>query len=275
MSDKSIVNSAERAKQLNDTQMYSLVISVWGEHLHMGLFESPDEKLDIAAERATARMAADAGITRGQKVLEVACGIGGNARYLASVLGADVVATNISRSQLASAQELTGAAGLSDHVTYEYADFHDLPYDDDTFDCWWCQEALLFAADRRRVFSEAKRVTKPGGQLVVSDLLFRGDPDPVLRDEFIELLGADYTWKIDDYDQLFAEMGLDFTHRYDWSDQVIHTLEYVTQGLTAKRDEFAAIVGPEPVDEAIIRITVQRDLARAGNMGWAVYIIGN
>ena len=275
MSDTDVAAGAERAKQLNDTQMFSLAISVWGEYLHMGLFENPGEVLEIAAERATARMAADAGITLGQKILEVACGIGGNARYLAHALGADVTATNISWAQLARAQELTDAAGLSDHVTYGYADFHDLPYDDDSFDCWWCHEALLFAVDRRRVFSEALRVTKPGGRLVVSDLLFRGNPDPVLRDQLVERLGAGHTWKIDDYDRLFAEMGLDITHRYDWSDQVFHTMQYVTQGLTAKRDEFAAKVGPQPVDEAIFRITVQRDLARAGNMGWAVYIIGN
>ena len=172
MSDTDVAAGAERAKQLNDTQMFSLAISVWGEYLHMGLFENPGEVLEIAAERATARMAADAGITLGQKILEVACGIGGNARYLAHALGADVTATNISRAQLARAQELTDAAGLSDHVTYGYADFHDLPYDDDSFYCWWCHEALLFAVDRRRVFfrgvagHQARRPARRFGSLI-------------------------------------------------------------------------------------------------------------
>ena len=46
------------------------------------------------------------------------------------------------------------------------ADFHDIPLDDDSFDTVLCTDALQFAKDPARVFSEMARVLRPGGLLL-------------------------------------------------------------------------------------------------------------
>src|SRR5207253_2488582 len=78
----------------------------------------PDEPLEVAAERATARLAEGAALRTGERVLETACGFGGAARWLARTFGVEVVATNVSEPQLALARSLTDPAGL---VRFEYA----------------------------------------------------------------------------------------------------------------------------------------------------------
>jgi cyclopropane fatty-acyl-phospholipid synthase-like methyltransferase len=59
------------------------------------------------------------------EMLEVACGVGGASRYAVRHHGVRAVA-NLSCDQLAIARELTEDA-IADRISYEYADFHDLP----------------------------------------------------------------------------------------------------------------------------------------------------
>ena len=76
----------------------------------MGLFESADEELGAATERACAMMADDAGIGDGAVVCEVACGVSGSSRHLAH-RGARVYASNISPEQVVTAEERNTARG--------------------------------------------------------------------------------------------------------------------------------------------------------------------
>ena len=45
-------DSVEGIRTKYDSPVFGLIASCWGEHLHMGLFESDDEALGIATERA-------------------------------------------------------------------------------------------------------------------------------------------------------------------------------------------------------------------------------
>ncbi|MDX1575851.1 MAG: class I SAM-dependent methyltransferase, partial [Kiloniellales bacterium] len=100
---------------------------VWGEHLHLGLFEGPADPLRRAQERAVRAMADDLPLTPNSTVLEVACGLGPAARHLAARYGCRVLASNISERQLNQGQALTREAGLGGRIAFFGADFHRLP----------------------------------------------------------------------------------------------------------------------------------------------------
>ena len=174
MSEREIHEAAARYKATYDTALSELLSRVWGGNLHMGLFQDPTEPLLTAQMRANRHMAEAAALRAGQEVIEAACGVGGTARYLAQNYGVRVRATNIAETQLTEARELTQKAGLSHLVDYRYADYHQLPFPDASFDVWWCQEALLYSVDKRRVLDEAIRVVRPGGRLIMYDLLLDG-----------------------------------------------------------------------------------------------------
>src|SRR5206468_605122 len=121
------------------------VVDAWGENLHCGIFESAGEPVEVAAERTNRFLAEATGLRAGQLVLETACGIGGTSRYLARHFGARVLATTISEAQLELGRAWTEREGLDSLVRFERADFQDLPYEDESFDCYWSLDSAFYA----------------------------------------------------------------------------------------------------------------------------------
>ena len=273
MTTENPATAAEHIVEKYNSPTGTLLNRVWGGHLHMGLFETPDDSLIDAQLRANHRMAAGAALRPGAEVIEVACGVGGAARFLARNYGVKVLATNIAEAQLAEAAAITEREGPSGLIEFALADFHDLPYPDDRFDCWWCQEALLYSTDKQRVLSEALRVIRPGGRLILSDLLLGRAVTGEARRRYTSTLSAPGMWPIEQWDALLAKMGVRIAEREDWSGHTKLTCERVLATLNDARDEFTAAVGREAVEGTIHRMTMQLEAARAGHLGWCYYAI--
>ena len=104
----------------------------------------------------------------GERVLEVGCGLGADARELAAAVrpGGSVVAVDVSEAMLAAARERHDDAL---DVTYERADVTDLPYDDGSFDVIRVERVLQHVPRVERACEEMARVLKPGGRLLALD----------------------------------------------------------------------------------------------------------
>jgi len=94
----------------------------------------PDMTLDEAQEAKLAHIAAKLAIRPGQRVLDIGCGWGGMAIYLAQATGALVTGITLSEEQLALAQVMAREAGVADKVTFELIDYRDMAKRGDKFD---------------------------------------------------------------------------------------------------------------------------------------------
>src|SRR5262249_2172501 len=79
---------------------------------------------------ATAELAGATGLKSGDSVLDLGCGIGGPARYLAATFGCTVTGVDLSPSFIDAANYLTARCGLSDRVTFQVGDALHLPFED-------------------------------------------------------------------------------------------------------------------------------------------------
>lgn len=107
-------------------------------------------------------------------VLDVACGpglvVGAFARVARHVTGIDITPAMIER-----ARELTREKGLT-NVTLQVGDVLPLPYPDASFSLVTSRFAFHHLPDPRAVLVEMARVCRPGGRVVVADVMASADP---------------------------------------------------------------------------------------------------
>jgi ubiquinone/menaquinone biosynthesis C-methylase UbiE len=124
---------------------------------------------------ATDRLITEAAVQAEDVVLDVCSGMGGPARYLAWKTGCDVTGLDLTASRVEGATELTHVAGLSDSVRFVHGNALDMPFGDASFTLAIAQESFAHIPDKPRLLAECTRVLQPGGRLVFSDILHRGN----------------------------------------------------------------------------------------------------
>ncbi len=115
-------------------------------------------------ERYAADLATRLSLLPAGNVLEIAAGTGVVTRELADRLppAVEITATDLQQAMLDQAAEV----GTSRPVVWRQADATKLPYEDGSFDAVVCQFGVMFFPDRRRAFSEMRRVLRQGGWLL-------------------------------------------------------------------------------------------------------------
>ncbi len=76
-------------------------------------------------------------------MLDVGCGIGGPARYLAATFGCRVTGIDLSPEFIGAATYLTARCGLLDRITIQVGDALHLPFEDAAFDTVFLQHVAM------------------------------------------------------------------------------------------------------------------------------------
>ena len=118
---------------------------------------------------ATIELADVLPIQTGHHIVDIGCGIGGPARYLAKRFGCRVSGVDITQPFIEAANKLTALLNMEKQVEIELGDGQHLPYGDATFDGGYTQHVTMNIADRVRFFGEAFRVLKPGAFFAVTE----------------------------------------------------------------------------------------------------------
>ncbi|WDG19736.1 class I SAM-dependent methyltransferase [Microbacterium sp. Clip185] len=160
----------------------------------------------VAATRAIAPRA-------GQRILDLAAGTGASAVALARS-GADVVAADFSPGMIAEGVKRHGHIM---NLTFQEADATALPFEDASFDTVTISFGLRNVNDPHAALAEMRRVTKPGGRLVVCE--FSHPPHPLFaglyrfyNDRVLPIVARRVSSNADAYDYLNESIK-------DWPDQ--------------------------------------------------------
>jgi ubiquinone/menaquinone biosynthesis C-methylase UbiE len=111
----------------------------------------------------TRELIAHCGIDEGTYVLDVGCGAGATASYLASTYGCCVVGVDMMEEMVDLARARAQREGVGERVRFRVADARRLPFDDASFDVVLCESVATFVAEKEQLAGELARVVRAGG----------------------------------------------------------------------------------------------------------------
>jgi len=146
----------------------------------------------------------------GETVVDLGSGAGIDALIAARAVGPEgrVIGIDMTPEMLAKARSNAAAAGAG-HVDFREGRLEALPIDSDTADAITSNCVINLVPDKTKVFAEIARILKPGGRLVVSDVMLDGElPEIVTRDVMAYVGCVSGAIQRDDYFRMLTEAGL-------------------------------------------------------------------
>lgn len=261
---------------------YDRVTQAWqyllGDELHYGVFDRGDEDLAEATGNLTRRMIGGARLERGLTVLDVGCGTGAPACDLAEQHGVEVVGITTSPVGVETATRRAAQRGLSDSVRFELRDGTANGLPDESFDRVWVLESSHLMRDREGLVAECARVLRPGGRMVLCDVMrMREIPFLEVRQraaEFAALRAAFGSARMDtmaQYVDLATRNGLEVDMTEDLTAATLQTFAHWLANAERYRDEATAALGAESLAEFEEGSRILDALWREGTLGYGIF----
>lgn len=108
----------------------------------------------------------------GSAVLEIGCGSGRYAVYLAATCNCRIIGLDLNAEGIHNANRLAEQKKLTAQASFQQCDVsQSLPFANETFDAIFANDVLCHVPGRPSLLGEAHRALKPGGRLLFSDAL--------------------------------------------------------------------------------------------------------
>jgi tocopherol O-methyltransferase len=221
----------------------------WGEHLHHGYWDGAlaDATAGQAQIRLMEQLARRAGIPRDASVLDIGCGVGGSALWLADRFGCRVTGLTISPVQARMATGKAKALGLGGTVRFEVNDANLWQPEPASFDVVWIMESSEHFPDKKQFFDRCAIALKPGGTLAVCAWLRRDGPMPPGEQQLVatiaEAMMSASLDSLSSYTEWMRAAGLTVTAADDITRHVEHTWAH------------CARIGANPLLKFLVRFT--------------------
>jgi sterol 24-C-methyltransferase len=194
----------------------------WGEHFHLAVYEDGDDASDFGAALARTHeryfqsiRGADAAM-----ILDLACGGGALAEWMAERTTGTVLGVDLSSAQLAQARRRRGAnLGFVQHDIMELESLGKGP-----FDAAICLDAFCYLPDRRRALRNVASVLAPGARFLLVDWCRSPRPaklqSELILEPFYRAWGIADLETVDGYSRALASASMDIITIEDLSARV-------------------------------------------------------
>ncbi|MEQ8704584.1 MAG: methyltransferase domain-containing protein [Phaeodactylibacter sp.] len=139
--------------------------------VHFGFYDREHRTHEAALVNTNRIMAAAGAVEPGESVLDAGCGNGGSSMWLAAEKGATTTGVTPVATQVATAQAQARQRNLETQCQFIEGDFCQTPLKAESIDVVWACESLCHANDKQAFYTEAYRVLKPGGRLVIAEYI--------------------------------------------------------------------------------------------------------
>jgi 27-O-demethylrifamycin SV methyltransferase len=262
------------------TDHYDRITDPWrlllGEELHYGVFDRGDEDLATATRNLTQRMVDAAALEPGLEVLDIGCGTGAPACHLVTEHGVRVLGITPSTVGVERATARAEQLGLPD-ARFEPRDGTDNGLPDGSFDRAWALESSHLMRERDLLISECARVLRPGGRLVLCDLMrHREIPFQEVRarrEDFATLrtaFGDAHMESLEWYADAALRNGLEVVVADDLTEQTLPTFDRWRRNARDHRAEVLELMTEDDLGAFVRSTDILESLWRDGTFGYGL-----
>jgi len=200
---------------------------------------------------------------RGMVVLDVGCGTGDAVLEIAEKVkpNGKAMGVDFTKEGIAKAQDKAKSLGLEEIAEFRLAEAEKLPFEDGTFDAVISECVVCLASDKQQVLTEKVRVLKPGGRVIMHDVISWAPMPEAIRGNsklYCSCIGG--AVRMDDYKRMMERAGLTAIKAVDYSKQ---TRRLLNAGILAKAFDIAE-------DDRAFREII--DFVRKDGIGYALFV---
>jgi len=247
----------------------------WGEHLHHGYWDN-DETPAQAQIQLMERLAERADIPQRGSVLDIGCGLGGSAFWLADNFDCRVRGMTISPVQARMANKKANAKGISDRVQFEVSDANQWEPQPESFDVVWIMESSEHFEDKKRFFARCASALKPGGVLALCAWLRRDGPMPQDEQKLVAIIAkamlSASLGNLSDYRTWMIDSGLMVTAAEDITRHVERTWAHCTRIAERPAMKFLVRFTGAPTRRFVESFPLMKQAYAQGAMAFGLFV---
>jgi 27-O-demethylrifamycin SV methyltransferase len=221
---------------------------IFGDDFHFGYFRTPQDSLDTATDNLIDELAALGRFGPDKKILDAGCGIGGPAFYLHDKFGSPITGISISKKGIDLASEGLRSGKYQGKVGFMVADMTATGFPDESFDIAWVMESSHLIQNKKLLFDECYRLLKPGGEILLCDVLVSDKFDFIFKVKNVfELINIVKTYgrgraeTPQCYTQLMRQAGFKNIISRDISKEAAPTLERWGKNIAETRSDLIKV----------------------------------
>lgn len=235
----------EQYSSASGVPFYRRVMGDGAPVIHYGIYDAPATTMREATKNATCRLL-DIALQRlggnpPLEIIDLGSGPGGSAHLLARETGATVTCVDLCDHHNLENEAIARSLELAERIRTWTGSFEQLPAEwNGRFDLAWSQEALCHSRDKPAALREARRVLRPGGVLVFTDILLAENAPAGEARVFSEVNAvAEWTTAAGCRHDLEMAGFAEIIH-HDWTPHLNGNFHMMRRQITSHRDSLLA-----------------------------------
>lgn len=210
-------------KCCSDFYQTDYVRLLFGDSIHpggLGLTKELGERLKIAKQ---------------SNVLDVACGLGTSAIFIAKNFCCHITGVDIGEKNIAEAERISLAQGVSELTKFVVGDAENIVnlFKQDTFDYSICECSFCLFADKERAAHELFKVTRKDGKIGMSDVVIRNEIPQSLKEALSQFLCILEAKSEEEYSRYLKNAGFTNVRVYDKKYEMLRLLDDIMKRIFA------------------------------------------
>jgi len=229
--------------------------------------------VSTGGETTTKDIVALANLKPGMRVLDIGCGTGGSAFFMAKHYGAEVLGIDLSDNMLAIANEHKREMSkeVQNLVTFRFLDATLAHFPAESFDVVYSRDAIMHIADKEPLYEKVLHWLKPGGQVLVSEYINQRETPQLSKKyiEYLKLRGYQLI-TVRDYGNILKRVGFSNVKAMDKTDEFVRILKMEMERFEPSKGKFIKEFSQKDYDELVDgwKIKVVRCSDKDQGWGW-------